>query len=63
MKAKFSCKDCTERYLGCHDSCESYLATKKHNEVEKAKFNNYLSKQYLVDDYYLKKQGKRLKIV
>lgn len=24
-----SCKDCKERYLGCHDKCEKYLKEKK----------------------------------
>lgn len=27
------CKECTERYLGCHDKCPSYLEYKKlHKE-------------------------------
>ena len=25
----FSCKDCVERTLGCHDRCEKYLEGKK----------------------------------
>lgn len=25
---KSTCKDCNERYLGCHDSCEKYQAFK-----------------------------------
>lgn len=24
-----TCKDCNERYLGCHDSCEKYQAYKE----------------------------------
>ena len=63
MKAEFSCKNCTERHPGCHGSCESYLAAKKRNEVEKEKYNNFMAKQYLFDDYYLKKQGRRIKTV
>ena len=28
------CKDCKERYLGCHDHCESYQKyRKKRNEI------------------------------
>ena len=31
-----SCKDCKDRYRGCHDVCEKYLeAKKKHNELHK----------------------------
>lgn len=26
---KNTCKDCTERHLACHDTCEKYLAAKK----------------------------------
>ena len=25
----FSCKDCTERYIGCHIKCEKYINEKK----------------------------------
>lgn len=30
-----SCKGCTERYLGCHDCCEDYQATKRDYEAKK----------------------------
>lgn len=26
------CKDCTERHLACHDSCEKYLSEKKEKQ-------------------------------
>lgn len=29
INAKSKCKGCTDRYLGCHDKCESYKAYKK----------------------------------
>lgn len=29
MIAKNSCKDCTKRYLGCHDRCEVYQEYRK----------------------------------
>jgi hypothetical protein len=25
----FPCKDCAERHLGCHDSCEKYQSVKQ----------------------------------
>ena len=31
----FPCKDCTQRYKACHDSCEAYAAVK--NEKDKIK--------------------------
>ena len=38
----YPCKNCTERYLGCHDRCEKYQAVKakiaaRRNEEEKCK--------------------------
>lgn len=36
-KLKSTCKDCTERSLGCHDSCDKYLAAKKAYINEKKK--------------------------
>lgn len=32
-----TCKDCKERYVGCHDKCEEYQRFKKLNEEEKLK--------------------------
>ena len=35
---KFPCKDCPDRYPGCHDNCEKYKAAKeKHNAAAKTK--------------------------
>lgn len=36
MGFKGNCKGCDKRYLGCHDSCESYLNAKAEYEKEKA---------------------------
>lgn len=39
------CKDCKDRYLGCHDKCQSYLEWKKqrieelHKKQEDAKYS------------------------
>lgn len=30
-----SCKDCIERHVGCHSTCEKYLEFLKKNEEEK----------------------------
>jgi len=31
------CKDCTERVVGCHATCEKYKAEKQANEEEREK--------------------------
>jgi hypothetical protein len=32
---KFTCKDCPNRYPGCHDKCEKYQREKAEWEAEK----------------------------
>lgn len=32
MAAFFSCKGCTERHVGCHATCEKYIAEKAEND-------------------------------
>lgn len=32
-----ACKDCTNRHLHCHSSCETYLAFKKAKDEENKK--------------------------
>lgn len=34
--AKFSCKDCTKREVGCHAWCEDYIKEKAEHEKAKA---------------------------
>lgn len=35
----FTCKDCPNRYPGCHDKCEKYKTEKAEYERLKAKWN------------------------
>lgn len=48
------CRDCEERYVGCHSTCEKYIeAKKKHDDfVENAKQNKAKS-----DLLYIHKLG------
>lgn len=32
---KSTCKDCNKRYIGCHGSCEEYLAFKSEKDSVK----------------------------
>ena len=34
-KAKFPCKNCEKRYVGCHGSCNEYKEAKEKNDKEK----------------------------
>lgn len=35
---KNNCKDCKERYFGCHDHCENYAVVKHEREEVKRKY-------------------------
>jgi hypothetical protein len=35
------CKDCKERYLGCHDKCEVYIHAKEEYEERKRAYGEY----------------------
>lgn len=39
-KSKFKCKDCTERYPGCHDKCESYKKAREEQREIKWKLSD-----------------------
>lgn len=39
-RPKYSCKDCTKRYPGCHSKCEEYLAAKtRRDEARKKRYD------------------------
>ena len=40
MIDKLKCKECTERYVGCHGSCEHYLAWRKEVDALNKKIRN-----------------------
>lgn len=42
--AAFTCKDCTNRRIGCHDTCEKYIQEKINHESYKEKICNEISK-------------------
>lgn len=45
---KYSCKDCTERHIGCHSTCETYkafraeLEEKSHEQKKKTEMNQFV---------------------
>jgi len=43
---KYSCKDCTKRYLGCHSKCEKYL-------IARARRDKALKKRYDESQNYI----------
>jgi hypothetical protein len=46
---KCNCKGCTDRTLGCHDSCDSYLLFKEDRErVRQSKINDKIYMGYIM---------------
>ena len=52
--SKNKCLNCTERYIGCHDNCESYLKFKAERElISKNRYIlNYIKKQSTNKSYW-----------
>ena len=48
------CKDCLDRYIGCHGRCDKYRVFKLDGERQKANRINEID----VDSYYIKKNLK-----
>ena len=38
---KCTCKDCGDRYVGCHDQCEKYRMFKANRKLENEKKREY----------------------
>lgn len=48
------CKDCKDRYVGCHSSCEKYMAAKEeyeilHEKISRQKRNAAVNRTYVRD--------------
>lgn len=42
-----ACKNCTIRYLGCHDHCETYMTRRKElDDIKKQKQDIAISNSY-----------------
>ena len=49
--AEHTCKDCPDRYSGCHDHCEKYQASKAAKDKLKAKIREAKAKENLLHNY------------
>lgn len=45
------CKDCADRSLGCHDTCERYIdfATKRKKELYANRNNNWIDATLMIN--------------
>jgi len=55
IKSSFVCRECTERYLGCHDHCERFLKEKAERLEEQRELKK---KRNLCLEYYRHKINK-----
>lgn len=47
---KSPCKNCPNRYIGCHDSCQNYITYKKQVEmINKKRRTGLYYRDYILD--------------
>ena len=58
-----TCKDCTERVVGCHSKCEKYLEAKAKDDLKREGIYKELNGQKDLVDYKIRKaeSGRRRK--
>lgn len=58
---RFPCRDCTDRYVGCHSECEKYISARQNRtEVRKTVIKAYMDER-IVEDYEIKQRIKSSK--
>lgn len=55
------CKECKERFLGCHSKCEKYIEYKEKKITQGRELRNNKINAYNVDIYFRKKTEKNRK--
>ena len=53
------CKDCPDRYIGCHSSCNKYISYKNELEDFKAKVKKAKDKEIVFIEYKRKRRKHR----
>lgn len=56
-----TCKDCQDRHVGCHSTCERYINAKRTYEEEKIRINKIKGKEYVYIDHRNHMIGKAIK--
>lgn len=64
-EAKAPCKDCTERFIGCHGTCEKYAAFKKARDEFRTEFQKKVNQEkeevsFLVDAAYRATRNRKM---
>ena len=57
-----TCKDCSERYPACHDSCERYIQARKSYDEQKRIISEARNENRIFNDYKRKKIARECKI-
>ena len=57
----FNCKDCNDRYVGCHAKCSDYNASKIIEYIYDTDFRNNLKKNDIYWGYKISNLHKRRK--
>lgn len=60
MTNDMPCRDCKERYLGCHSKCVKYQNAKKRNDElrEKERMEKHINYEYWQTTTIVRRKGK-----
>lgn len=61
MKHKITCKDCKERYLGCHEECADYIAFRKEKDELNQLRNEAQKERGIVEGYRIESNQREMK--
>ena len=55
------CKDCPDRYVGCHSKCDKYIKWKEQEQLRKLATSELYKTQREAEDYEVRERLKNIK--
>lgn len=62
MRKDTPCRECTERYVGCHAKCEKYINWSTEHIEEKKKITEGRYREYMAENFLIKRREARKKL-
>lgn len=59
--AECKCKNCGERHINCHSTCESYKSFRKEQDVQNEKIRKSKEREAALDDIEIRR-ARRVKL-
>lgn len=58
IASQFPCRECSERYPGCHSECKAYLEVKANHDRKKEAYLKDVAREGMLTTYQLKEKKK-----